>query len=80
MCKLLRIVDSVFIGSMVCTLLLRWCMHKMCMVDGSIHGLFSFGGIVGFLFVIVSIGMCTITYISKKGFVYGVKFWYQLLS
>ena len=55
-------------------------MQNMCKVDGFICGLFSFGNIVGSLYVIVSTSMGAITCIFKKGPIYGVKFWYQLLS
>ena len=49
------------------------------MVDGSIRALFSFGGMFSLSYVNVSVGMYTITYISRKRIMYGVKFWYQLL-
>ena len=44
------------------------------MVDGSICGLFSFGGIVGSSYVIVSIGMYAITCVSRNGPIYGMRF------
>ena len=55
-------------------------MHKIYMVDGSRHGVFSFNGIVGFLYVIIFAQMCAITCISKNGPIYIMKFWYQLFS
>ena len=55
-------------------------MHRMCMVDGSTFGLFSFGSIVGFLYIIVSAGMCAITCVFRKGSMYGMWFWYYLFS
>ena len=36
------------------------------MADGSMHGLFSSRGIVGFLYVIVLVDMCVITYAAEK--------------
>ena len=44
----------------------------MCMADGSTRGLFISIGIVGSLYIIVSIGMCIITCVSQKGPVCGV--------
>ena len=54
------------------TLLLLWCTYRMCMVVGSTWGLFSFSGIVGFSYVIVSASMCAITWMSRNGSMYGV--------
>ena len=59
---------------MVPTLLLQWCMHRMCIVDGSTFGLFISGGIVGSSYVIVSVGICAITCVSGKSPMYGVWF------
>ena len=50
------------------------------MVDGSTRGLFSYRGIVGSSYVIVSVGMCAITFVSGKSLMYGVWFWYHLLA
>ena len=50
------------------------------MVDGSIHGAFTLGGIANLSYINVSTRMCAITYVSGKGPTYGTKFWYQLLS
>ena len=47
----------------------------MDMVDGSIHDFFSSNNIVDSLYVILSIGMCTITCVSRKNLIYGVGFW-----
>ena len=42
------------------------------MVDGSTRGLFISIGIVGFSYIIISVGMCAITCVSQKGPVCGV--------
>ena len=63
---------NAFICSMFPTLLLLWCTHRMCMVDGSTQGLFSSSSIVGSSYVIVSIDMYAITCVSGKGPMYGV--------
>ena len=65
---------------MVPMLLFLWCMHNMCMVDGSIPALFSFGGMIGSLYVTICAGICAITCVSEKGPKYGVLFLYHLLS
>ena len=71
--KLLKIVVNAFICSMFPTLLLLpWCTHRMCMVDGSTQGLFNSSGIVGSSYVIISAGMCVITCVFGKGPMYGV--------
>ena len=44
------------------------------MGDGSICGLFSSRGIVGSSYINVFIGICAITYVFRKGLLYGVKF------
>ena len=49
------------------------------MIDGSICGLFSFGGIVYALYVNVSSKIYAIACASKKGPLNGVKFWCQFL-
>ena len=72
MCKLLKIVVNVSISSMFPMLLLLWCTHRMCMVNGSIRGLFISIGIVGSLYVNVSAGICAITCVSWKGPMCGV--------
>ena len=72
MCKLLKIVVNISISSMFSMLLLLWCTHKMCMVNGSICGLFISIGIVGSLYVNVSAGICPITCVSWKGPMCGV--------
>ena len=46
----------------------------MCMVDGSTQGLFNSSGIVGSTYVIVSAGMCAITWVFRKGSMYDVWF------
>ena len=46
----------------------------MCSVDGSICGLFSFGGMVGSSCVNVSAWMCAITCALGKGPMCGLKF------
>ena len=43
---------NAFNCSMFPTLLLLWCTHRMCVVDGLTWGLFSFSGIVGSSYVI----------------------------
>ena len=55
-------------------------MHRICMVEGSMHGLFNFGGMVGSSYISVFVSMYMITWISGKGPIRGIKFWYQLLS
>ena len=72
MCKLLKIVVNVYISSMFLMLLLLWCTHRMCMVNGSIRGLFISIGIVGSSYVNVSAGICAITCVSWKGPMCGV--------
>ena len=72
MCKLLKIVVSVFICSVFPMLLLLWCTHRMCMKADSTRGLFISIGIVGSSYVIVSAGMCAITCVSWKGPMCGV--------
>lgn len=53
----------------------------MCKADGLVCRLkFSLGGIVGFSCAIVSTWKCVMTYISKKGPMYGLKLSYQLVS
>ena len=49
-------------------------MHRMCMADGSICGLFNSRGMFGFLYVNVSAGIYAITCVSRKGPICGVKF------
>ena len=44
----------------------------MCIVDGSIFGLFSSRGMVASLYITISAGICAITCLSKKGPKYGV--------
>ena len=46
----------------------------MCMVDGSMWGLFNSSCIVGSSYVIVSAGMCVIIRVFGKGPMYGVWF------
>ena len=72
MCKLLKNVFNVFMCSVFPMLLLLWCTHRMCMVDGSTRGLFISIGIVGSSYVIVYVGMCVITCVSRKGPMCGV--------
>ena len=72
MCKLLKIVVNVSISLVFPMLLLLWCTHKMCMVNGSIRGLFISIGIVGSSYVNVSAGICAITCVSWKGPMCGV--------
>ena len=72
MCKSFKVFVKVFIRSNVPILILRWCIL-------SIRGLFNFGGMVGSSYISVFAGMCMITWISGKGLMRGVKFWYQLL-
>ena len=64
MCRLLKIVVSVFICSVFPTLLVVWCTHKMCIEDGSTLGLYISIDIVGSSYVIVSAGVCAITCVS----------------
>ena len=71
---------KVFICSIVPTLILRWCIHRIYMVEGSMCGLFSSSSMVGSLYISMYAGMCMITWISEKRPMKGVKFWYQLLS
>ena len=71
MCKLLKIVVNVSISSMF-PMLLLWCTHRMCMVNGSTQGLFISIGIVGSSYVNVLAGMCAITCVSWKGPMCGV--------
>ena len=52
---------------------------KMCMVNGSIGGLFSSKNIVGSSYVNGLGEMCATMCVSRKGPLYDVKFWYQLL-
>ena len=80
MCRLLKIVVSVFICSMFPMLLLLWCTHRMCMEDGSTLGLLISISIVGSSYVIVSAGICAITCVSRNGPMCGEWFWYHLLS
>ena len=63
---------NLFICSMFPMLLLPWCTHKICMVDGSTRGLFISIGIVGSSYVIVSARMYAITCVSRKGPICGV--------
>ena len=72
MCKLLKIVFSVFMYSMFPMLLLLCYTHRMCMVDGSTRGLFISIGIVGSLYVIVSASMCYYICVSKRTYVWCV--------
>ena len=65
-------VVNAFICSMFPTLLLLCCIHRMCMVNGSIRGLFSSSGIVGSSYVSVFASMCAITCVSENSHVYGV--------
>ena len=46
------------------------------MVDGSICGLFSFGGIISSSYVIVFTTMYAITCVFQKSSMYNKKFWY----
>ena len=69
-----KVFVKVFICFKVPILILRWCMHNICMVEGSICGLFNFGGMVGSSYISVSAGMCMITWVFRKGPMRGVKF------
>ena len=55
-------------------------MQRICMVEGSICGLFSSGDMVGSSYISMSASICMIIWIFEKGPMKGVKFWYQLLS
>ena len=60
-CKLFKMFVKLFIFSTIPILIFRWCMHRICMVEGSMRGLFSSGGMVGSSYISVSVGMCMIT-------------------
>ena len=51
-------------------------MHRICMVEDSMCGLFSFGGMVGSSYISVSADICMITWVFGKGLIRGVEFWY----
>ena len=71
---LLKMVVKVFFGPIVLTLVLRWCINRMCMAKDSICGLFNSRGMFGSLYVNISIGIHAITCVSRKGSMCGVKF------
>ena len=49
-------------------------MHRMYMDDGSICGLFNFGGMFGSSYISISTRIYAITCVSRKGPMCGVKF------
>jgi hypothetical protein len=52
-----------------------WCMHIIRIASGSMRGsLFSSGGMVGSLYIMVSGGKCMMTCVSSNIVLYGVSF------
>ena len=61
-------------------LLFWWWIQYIWSVDSSFLSILSSGGIVGSSYVMVSAVKWAIMCVSGNGPVYGLKFWYQLVS
>jgi hypothetical protein len=56
-------------------LVFLWCMHNICIASGSMRGsLFSSGGMVGSVYVMVSGGKCMMTCVSSNIVLCGASF------
>jgi hypothetical protein len=80
-CRLVVICSSFVSRSCISMLVLLWCIHSIMMASVSMRGsLFSFGGMVGSVYVMVFGVKCILTCVSSNLVLYGVSFVVHSLS